>query len=47
MVIFAAAREAESRKREALGLGAQAYCFTFESLYRTLERILAPGEETG
>jgi CheY-like chemotaxis protein len=45
VVIFAAAQGAEQRKPTALGLGAQAYCFSFEGLYRTLERVLALGEE--
>ena len=45
VVIFAAAEGAEQRKPIALGLGAQAYCFSFEGLYRTLERVLALGEE--
>ncbi|MBW1684828.1 MAG: SIR2 family protein [Deltaproteobacteria bacterium] len=45
VVIFAAAEGAEQRKPTALGLGAQAYCFSFEGLYRTLERVLALGEE--
>jgi transcriptional regulator with XRE-family HTH domain/CheY-like chemotaxis protein len=47
VVIFAASGNAERRKRMALGLGAQAYCFSFETLYRTIERVLAPAEETG
>jgi CheY-like chemotaxis protein len=50
VVLFAGSAhgpELDRRKRTALGLGAQAYCFSFETLYQTLERILAPGDETG
>lgn len=46
VVIFAGARDVDERKRTALGLGAQDYCFTFEGLYQTLERVLRPGHET-
>ncbi len=45
VAIFAAASDVERRKRAALGLGAQAYCYTFEALYRTIERVLSPGED--
>jgi len=45
VVIFAAAEGAEQRTPIALGLGAQAYCFSFEGLYRTIERVLGTGEE--
>ena len=50
VIVFAAdapADEVERRKRLALGLGAQAYCFRFETLVRTIERVLAPAAETG
>lgn len=47
VVVFAAMEDVDQRKRTALGLGAQAYCFTFETLFQTIERILAPGFETG
>ena len=49
VVIFAAHRDADERKREALGLGlgAQSYCFEFDTLYREIDRILAPGSEAG
>jgi hypothetical protein len=35
------------RKKKALSLGAQTYCFTSAALVRTIERILSPGRETG
>jgi transcriptional regulator with XRE-family HTH domain len=50
VVVFAAAApaaEVERRKRAALGLGAIAYCFAFETLYQAIERVLAPAAETG
>jgi transcriptional regulator with XRE-family HTH domain len=47
VVVFAGARGADERKRTALGLGAQDYCFTFEALYQTIERVLRPGHEAG
>ena len=46
VAIFAADTDVERRKHAALGLGAQAYCHTFEALYRTIERVLSPGEES-
>jgi transcriptional regulator with XRE-family HTH domain len=50
VVVFAGSArgtELDLRKRTALGLGAQAYCYRFETLYQAIERVLAPGEETG
>jgi transcriptional regulator with XRE-family HTH domain len=47
VIVFAAMEDVDQRKRTALGLGAQAYCFYFETLFQTIERILAPGYETG
>ena len=47
VVVFAAAEDADERKRNAQGLGAQDYCFTFAGLYRTLERVLGPANATG
>ena len=38
--------DVDQRKRTALGLGAQAYCSYFETLFQAIERILAPGNET-
>jgi hypothetical protein len=37
---------AESNKRAALSHGAYAYCATWETLFRHLERLLLPGHET-
>jgi hypothetical protein len=45
-MVFGWREDVEQRKRTALGLGANAYCFCFEDLYQAIERILAPGEET-
>jgi transcriptional regulator with XRE-family HTH domain/CheY-like chemotaxis protein len=45
VVVFAAANDLEHRKRTALGLGAHGYRHSFVSLYRTIDDILAPGEE--
>jgi transcriptional regulator with XRE-family HTH domain len=47
VLVFASRRDAERRKRTALGLGAQGYCFRFQELYQAIERVLAPGDETG
>jgi CheY-like chemotaxis protein len=46
VLIFAGTHDAEDRKRAALRLGAQAYCILFESLFRQIEEIFAPVEET-
>jgi CheY-like chemotaxis protein len=46
VLIFAGTHNAENRKREALRLGAQAYCYRFESLFSRIEEIFAPVEET-
>ena len=42
VVVFAGRTQVEKRKRTALGLGAQAYCFEFEGLYQVIERVLSP-----
>lgn len=46
VLIFAGSHEAGQRKREALGLGAQGYCYRFETLFRRIEEIFAPVAET-
>lgn len=46
VIVFASNEDMDERKRTALGLGAQDYCFGFETLFRTIERVLAPGHET-
>jgi transcriptional regulator with XRE-family HTH domain/CheY-like chemotaxis protein len=46
VVVFGFAQDLEHRKRTALGLGAQAYCSHFETLFQVIERVLAPGDET-
>ena len=47
VIVFAAETDAEARRRTALGLGAQDYCFRFESLYAAIERVLGPGDGAG
>jgi CheY-like chemotaxis protein len=47
VVVFSLNVQADERKRKALGLGAQGYCFTNEALLRAIERIFAPAAETG
>lgn len=47
VVVFSTSSEAEARKEVALGLGAQAYCFRWESLFREVQRIFEPAERTG
>jgi hypothetical protein len=46
VLVFAGDRDAERRKREALALGAQAYCFRFETLFRRIEDVFAPAIQT-
>jgi transcriptional regulator with XRE-family HTH domain len=47
VIVFDDAADVEARRRLVLGLGAQDYCHSFESLFRTIERVLRPGDETG
>jgi hypothetical protein len=47
VVVFSASTEADARKQAALGLGAQAYCFRWESLFREVQRLFEPGDRTG
>lgn len=47
VLIFSTVQNLDARKRTALSLGAQAYCYTAEALVRTIEQILSPGRETG
>lgn len=47
VVVFSTDAEADQRKPVALGLGAQAYCFRWESLFHEVQRIFEPGERTG
>ena len=46
ILVFSLESEVETRKRTALGLGAQGDCFTSEGLLRTVERVLDPHLET-
>jgi hypothetical protein len=46
VLVFASDRDAEQRKRDALALGAQAYCIRFETLFRRIEGLFAPASET-
>lgn len=45
VLVFAGERDADQRKREALALGAQAYCSRFETLFRRIEDIFAPADQ--
>jgi hypothetical protein len=47
VVVFSTAPQADTRKTTALALGAAAYCFRWESLFREVQRIFEPGEQTG
>lgn len=47
VVVLSTSTAADARKQAALGLGAQAYCFRWESLFREVQRILEPGDRTG
>ena len=47
VVVFSTPSEADARKQAALGLGAQAYCFRWESLFREVQRIFESGDRTG
>lgn len=40
VVLFAAVRDHARRKREALSLGAQACCYSFEALFREIEAVM-------
>lgn len=46
VLVFASERDAEQRKREAIELGAQAYCVRFETLFRRIEDLFAPASQT-
>ena len=41
VIIFSTAQDAEERKRLCLNMGAQAYCYDWEDLFRNIARILA------
>lgn len=47
VVVFSTAPDADARKITALALGAQAYCFRWESLFREVQRIFERGTQTG
>jgi hypothetical protein len=47
LLVFSTAGQADVRKPLALGNGAQAYCFRWETLFREIERVLLPGSKTG
>lgn len=47
VLIFSTQSDADTRKRHALALGAQAYCFSDDGLLHAIVRILSPGDETG
>ena len=47
VIVFSTQRGAEERKRVAQALGALAYCFKFDTLFRRIEEAFASGAETG
>lgn len=47
VIVFSRAFDLRNRKATALSLGAQAYCFRWETLFRTIDRVFRPGSETG
>lgn len=44
LVMFSTSTELRSRRKLALGLGARAYCHTYQALFRELEAIVDVGE---
>jgi CheY-like chemotaxis protein len=47
VIVFASREHADENKRTALRLGAIDYTFSWEGLFRTIERVLQPGSVTG
>lgn len=47
VIIFSNQTTADERKRKVLALGALAYCFKFDTLFRRIEETFAAGVETG
>jgi hypothetical protein len=47
VVVFGAATDADVRKRAALSRGALAYCYRWETLFQTIERLFLDGDATG
>ncbi|MBT8462560.1 MAG: SIR2 family protein, partial [Gemmatimonadetes bacterium] len=47
VIVFASGSHADENKRLALGLGAVAYVFRWESLFREMAEVLEPGTVTG
>lgn len=47
VILFSTREHADERKPVALGLGAQAYCFTNGALLKAIVGVLSPGRETG
>jgi hypothetical protein len=43
VIVFGWEEDLASRRRIALGLGAQEYCTTFASLFQRIEAVLATG----
>jgi hypothetical protein len=48
VIVFASSIDAEGRRRAALRLGAEEYCFEFGDLFQHIERVFSPkpGEST-
>jgi hypothetical protein len=47
VLVFSTSSDVDARKRSALSLGAQGYCFTWERLFQSIEQVLADGLTTG
>lgn len=47
VIVFSSDYDADRRKSVALGLGATAYCFRWESLFREIHRVFEPADSTG
>jgi hypothetical protein len=46
VIVFAWKEHADDNKRASLRLGAQAYTFEWQTLFREIERVFTPGSET-
>lgn len=44
VIIFSSAHDANARKKRALSLGAQAYCFKYDDLLKALDHVLSPAD---
>jgi hypothetical protein len=46
VIVFSTKTEADARKKKALSLGAQAYCYEYDALLRALDHVLSPAWTT-